>query len=67
MATEFSNLNNPMAVALRTLGPRLTEANGAYRLDGTPTNFFDLMKETNRVLAKQGLSQVGPDSWRTRP
>jgi hypothetical protein len=59
--------NNPMVVAFNTLGPRLTEMKGTYRLDGTPTRFFDLMRETNRELAKQGKSQVGPNEWRVMP
>ena len=39
-------------------------AAGTYRLDGTPIKFFDLMMETNRVLANRGKEQVGHSSWR---
>jgi hypothetical protein len=56
--------NNPMIVAHNTLGSRLTEVNGAYRLDNTPTKFFELMRETNRVLKQQGKDQIGPSDWR---
>ena len=56
--------DSPMVVASHTLGLRLTEVNGAYRLDGTPTRFFDLMRETNRVLKKQGKDQFGQPEWR---
>ena len=59
--------NNPVVIAYQTLGKRLTEANGCFRLDGTPTRFFDVMKETNRVLVKHGREEIGPNQWRVQP
>ena len=64
---RVSDPNNPMVLARETLGLRITEVNGAYRLDGTPTRFFDLMKETNRILVKQGKTQFGPPDWQVKP
>ena len=40
---------NPVAVALATLGSRLTERNGGYWLDNKPARFMDVMRETNRI------------------
>ena len=54
---------SPMAVAFLTFGERLKEVGGAYRLDGVPVKFFDLMKETNRTRANRGLDQTGHISW----
>lgn len=54
---------SPMAVAFLTFGDRLKEVGGAYRLDGVPVKFFDLMKETNRARANRGLDQTGHISW----
>jgi hypothetical protein len=56
--------NSPVMIARRTLGTRLTEARGCFHLDGTPIRFFDLMREVNRVRAKAGLAQCGPNEWR---
>ena len=57
--------NKPLMAARGALGNRLTEVSGCFRIDGTPTRFTDVMKEANRVLAKQGREQFGPPDWRT--
>jgi len=48
---------SPLAVAAHWLASRLVEKPGGYFLDGTPVSLNQLMKETNRLLAKNGLPQ----------
>lgn len=62
---KSADLNSPMPIAFLTFGERLKEVNGAYRLDGTPIRFFDLMKQVNRVRRSNGQDQIGPADWRT--
>jgi hypothetical protein len=62
---KSADLNSPMPIAFLTFGERLKEVNGAYRLDGTPIRFFDLMKRVNCARKNEGREQIGPADWRT--
>ncbi|OWK42163.1 hypothetical protein [Fimbriiglobus ruber] len=55
---------NPILIARQTLGKRVTESNGCYLLDRTPTSAPDLVREANRVRLKLGREQFGPEAWR---
>lgn len=55
---------NPVKVAQRWLGNRLTEKQGAFWLDSRPANLDAVMRETNRMLMANGIEQVGIDRWR---
>ena len=56
---------NPVEHARLVLGKRVTERNGSYWLDGRrPVSARDLVKEANRVRARDGLLPFGPESWR---
>ena len=55
---------SPLAVAAAQLRGRLEERGDAFRLDGRPVNLADVMRETNRLLAEQGLEQVAANpAW----
>ena len=56
---------NPVSMALRILGARITERNGCYVLDGRlPISSPDMVREANRVRVTMGMEQIGPIAWR---
>jgi len=56
---------NPVAMAVRTLGARITERNGSYILDGRlPISAKKMVKEANRIREMNGMNPIGPPEWR---
>lgn len=56
---------NPIAVARGWLGARLVERPvSGYWLDGRPVSLTAIMREANRLIAGEGLEQIGPEHWR---
>lgn len=56
---------NPIAVARGWLGARLAERpESGYWLDGRPVSLTAIMRETNRLIALEGLEPIGPEHWR---
>lgn len=55
---------NPLATAMHHLGSRFGERGDTFYLDGRPVNLADVMRETNRLRAGQGLPQLDANpSW----
>ena len=56
---------DPRKVAFFALGTRLTERPDCFVLDGVPTRFTDVMRETNRVLQAAGAEMIlHSPSWK---
>ena len=57
---------NPVAVAFHWLGMRLVEKPSGFWLDGRPASLDTVMRETNAVLKREGVDQIGVEKWRVK-
>lgn len=64
LAPAFPEPTNPVLIAVRTLYPRVSEKDGAYRLDSVPISAPDLVRAANRKRVEDGRPQIGPEAWR---